>query len=140
MRAVEFLLLLEVGEVLADGDLRNAELLGQLRDRDGAVLLQQRQDAGMTLGQAQDGLFADFVHRMGWFYDASYKKIPTYPLSVGLPCFLSERDAACSNPKSTRKGSIMKIRTGCPLWNETVPYPDMFAHAGPRKGRAIRGL
>ena len=52
----------EVGQVLADGHLRNLEEFGELRHRDRAVLLKQGEDAAVPFGKAQKGFFAGFIH------------------------------------------------------------------------------
>ena len=70
VRTIELLLRFEVGEVLADGHLRNLEHLGQLRDRNRPVLLQQRQNTAVPFGQAQQGLFTDLIiHSKAFFVD-----------------------------------------------------------------------
>ena len=60
--SVQFFLLFEIGEVFADGDLRDLEQFGQLGHGDGAVLLKQRKNPVMTFRKAQNSLFAGFVH------------------------------------------------------------------------------
>ena len=62
MRPVEFLLLFEVGQVLADGHFRNLEKLGELCHRNRAVLLQQRQNTAVPFRKAQKWFFTWFVH------------------------------------------------------------------------------
>ena len=47
--AVEHALLLEQQQVAADGDLRDAEVLAQRGDADGALVLEGRDDARATL-------------------------------------------------------------------------------------------
>ena len=78
VRPVELLLLFEVGEVLADGHLRDAEQVGELRHRNGAVLLQKRQDPIMPFRKAQKGFFCDFIHGAACKY--SYSERPSYEI------------------------------------------------------------
>ena len=78
VRAVEFLLLFEVGKVLADGHLRNAEEFGELRHGNGTVLLQKRQNPTMTFRKAQKG--SSVILFMMRCTDISYSKSPSYKI------------------------------------------------------------
>ena len=79
VRTIQFFLLFEVGEILADGHLRHPEEVGELRHRDRSVLLQKSQDPVVPFREAQKRFFADFVHvRSGIFVfqRSIYKNFP----------------------------------------------------------------
>ena len=96
MRAVELLLLLEIRQVLADGNLRNPETLGELCHGDRPALLQQRKDPAVPFGKTQVGFFVQFIHTnrlMSNFSCMQYRK--NYPNTKACS---KENHLSCSMP------------------------------------------
>ena len=59
---IEFFLLLEVGQILTDRNLRNFKLFGERRHRDRPVLLQEHQYHIVPLANTQQGIVSVFIH------------------------------------------------------------------------------